>query len=212
MPDGIPDGFANPVRKYKAFELELNKRFSDGWQLLSNFRIASLRGNYEGHLRNDNGQTDPGISSLFDFTEGEFNLLGDQFQVGPLNTDRRFISNVYGNYSFGKDRSMFRARWLTGLNLGAGLHMESGIPISEFLPHPVYLNAGEIPRWSRRSTNTALTHHLHADYPWVINERAKVNFIMTFQRHQQSPITTARPVSSIDLGENNLISNLLLSV
>jgi hypothetical protein len=54
--------------------------------LLSNFRVASLRGNYEGHLRNDNGQTDPGISSLFDFTAGEFNLLGDQFQVGPLNT------------------------------------------------------------------------------------------------------------------------------
>jgi hypothetical protein len=101
--------------------------------LLSNFRVASLRGNYEGHLRNDNGQTDPGISSLFDFTAGEFNLLGDQFKVGPLNTDRRFISNIYGNYSFGKDRSLFSsAHYLTGLNLGAGFHMESGFRLANF--------------------------------------------------------------------------------
>src|SRR6201991_4417468 len=145
VPDGIPDGFADPVRKYKAFEFELNKRFANNWQLLSNFRIASLRGNYEGHLRNDNGQTDPGISSLFDFTEGQFNLLGDQFRVGFLNTDRRFVSNIYGSYGFSRDRPGFGGRFLQGLNLGLGFHMESGIPISEYLPHPVYLNAGEIP-------------------------------------------------------------------
>jgi hypothetical protein len=183
VPDGISDGFADPVRKYKAFEFELNKRFSDGWQLLSNFRIASLRGNYEGHLRNDNGQTDPGISSLFDFTQGDFNLLGDQFQVGALNTDRRFVSNIYGSYSFSKDRGGFNARFLNGLNLGLGFHMESGIPISEYLPHPVYLNAGEIPVGGRGKLGRTPFFNqldLHADYPWVINDRAKISFIADF--------------------------------
>ena len=29
--DGIPDGFPDPVHRYKAVELELNKRFSDNW-------------------------------------------------------------------------------------------------------------------------------------------------------------------------------------
>jgi Carboxypeptidase regulatory-like domain len=207
VPDGIPDGFANPVRKYKAFELELNKRFSDGWQLLSNFRVASLRGNYEGHLRNDNGQTDPGISSLFDFTEGNFNLLGDQFQVGPLNTDRRFISNIYGNYSFSRERSSFGGRYMNGLNIGLGFHMESGIPISEFLPHPVYLNAGEIPVGGRGKlgrTPFFAQLDLHADYPWVINEKAKVSFIADFFN-----VTNNRRVRlpdqfrQLDLGENN---------
>jgi Carboxypeptidase regulatory-like domain len=207
VPDGTPDGFANPVRKYKAFELELNKRFSDGWQLLSNFRVASLRGNYEGHLRNDNGQTDPGISSLFDFTEGQFNLLGDQFQVGPLNTDRRFISNIYGNYTFSKERSSFGSRYVNGLNLGLGFHMESGIPISEFLPHPVYLNAGEIPVGGRgKLGRTAFFTQLdlHADYPWVINERARVSFIADFFN-----VTNNRRVRlpdqfrQLDLGANN---------
>jgi hypothetical protein len=183
VPDGIPDGFRDPVRKYKAFELELNKRFSDGWQLLSNFRVASLRGNYEGHLRNDNGQTDPGISSLFDFTEGQFNLLGDQFAVGPLNTDRRFISNIYGNYAFSKERSGFGGRFLNGLNLGLGFHTETGVPISEFLAHPVYLNAGEVPVGGRGKLGRTPFYaqlDLHADYPWVINEHERVSLIADF--------------------------------
>ena len=183
IPDGVPDGFANPVRKYKAFELELNKRFADRWQLLSNFRIASLRGNYEGHLRNDNGQTDPGISSLFDFTQGDFSLLGDQFQVGYLNTDRRFVSNIYGSYSFGENRTGFNWRFWTGLNLGVGFHMESGIPISEYLPHPVYLNAGEIPVGGRGKLGRTPFYSqldLHADVPFTINDRSRVSFIADF--------------------------------
>ena len=183
VPDGIPDGFPDPVRKYKAFELELNKRFADHWQLLSNFRLASLRGNYEGHLRNDNGQTDPGISSLFDFTAGDFNLLGDQFRVGPLNTDRRFVSNIYGSYGFGGNRTGFNWRFWTGLNLGMGLHMESGIPISEFLPHPVYLNAGEVPVGGRGKLGRTPFYtqlDLHADVPFAINERSRVSFIADF--------------------------------
>jgi hypothetical protein len=206
-PDGIPDGFPNPVRKYKAFELELNKRFSDGWQLLSNFRIASLRGNYEGHLRNDNGQTDPGISSLFDFTAGDFNLLGDQFAVGPLNTDRRFNSNIYGNYSFVKDRGFLTANYLTGLNLGLGFHMESGVPISNFLPHPVYLNAGEIPVGGRGSLGRTPFYaqvDLHADYPWNINERAKLTFIADFFNvGNNRRLRLPDQFFQLDLGANN---------
>jgi len=205
--DGIPDGFADPVRKYKAFEFELNKRFSNNWQLLSNFRIASLRGNYEGHLRNDNGQTDPGISSLFDFTQGDFNLLGDQFQVGHLNTDRRFVSNIYASYAFSKDRTGFNMRALQGLNIGLGFHMESGIPISEYLPHPVYLNAGEVPVGGRGKlgrTPFFSQLDLHADYPWVINERAKISFIADFFNVTNNrKLRLPDQFRQLDLGENN---------
>ncbi len=207
VPDGTPDGFPNPVRKYHAFEFELNRRFSGGWQLLSNFRIARLKGNYEGHLRNDNGQTDPGISSLFDFTAGMFNLLGDQFAVGPLNTDRRFISNIYGNYSFSKERSVFGGRYLNGLNLGAGLHMESGLPISEFLPHPVYLNAGEVPVGGRGKLGRTPFYgqlDLHADYPWVINERARISFVADFFNVANSrKVRLPDQFRQLDLGANN---------
>jgi hypothetical protein len=130
--DGVPDGFPDPVDKYHAVESEVNKRFANNWQLLANWRIARVEGNYEGHFRSDNQQTDPAISSLFDFTAGEFNLLGDQFAVGPLNTDRRHVVNLYGSYAFSEKGHFSSFKPIRGLNIGAGLHMESGLPIRSF--------------------------------------------------------------------------------
>jgi len=179
--DGKPDGFPDPEHLYKALEVELNKRFSDGWQLFSNFRFARLRGNFEGHLRNDNGQTDPGISSLFDFTEGDFNLLGSQFAVGPLNTERRFVSNIFGSYLFSKERRMFGlGHALNGFNSGINIHMESGLPQSEFFAHPVYLNAGEIPVGGRGKLGRSSFYtrvDLHGDFSHKITEKVSVKFI-----------------------------------
>lgn len=177
---GKPNGFPQPVHRYKAVEIELNRRFANNWQLLSNFRIASLRGNFEGHLRNDNGQTDPGISSLFDFTTGMLNLLGTQNAIGPLNTDRRFVANVFGNYMFSKGKFGSLGNALHGLNLGLGIHAESGIPLSEFFAHPVYLNAGEIPVGGRGKLGRSSFYtkfDLHADYPIRINEKLKLKLV-----------------------------------
>jgi hypothetical protein len=178
--DGVADGFPDPIRNYRAVEIEVNKRFSKGWQLLSNWRIASLRGNFEGHFRNDNGQTDPAISSLFDFTGGEFNLLGDQFKAGPLNTDRRHIINIYGSYALGEGRF---GKFARGLNLGLGIHMESGVPLSEYLAHPVYANAGEVPLGGRGKLGRSPFYgrlDLHGDYPFKITERMKLTFVGDF--------------------------------
>ena len=180
VPDGIPDGFPDPVHKYRALEVEANKRFSNNWQLLSNWTISSLNGNYEGHFRNDNGQTDPGISSLFDFTAGSFGLLGDQFRPGPLNTDRLHVINVFGSYEFSKSKY---GRRLGGLNLGPGLHFETGVPISDLFAHPAYLNAGEIPVGGRGSlgrTSPYFRFDMHTNYPWRINEKMKLNFVGDF--------------------------------
>jgi hypothetical protein len=166
--DGVPDGFPDVSHKYQAIEVEMNKRFSQGWQLLANYRWAKLEGNFEGHFRNDNGQTDPAISSLFDFTEGELGLLGDQFATGPLNTDRKHIVNLYGSYAFAGG---------TGLNLGAGIRMETGVPISEFWAHPAYLNAGEVPVGGRGALGRSDTHtrvDFHADYPIKFSDKRKL--------------------------------------
>ena len=98
--DGVPDGFVDPVRVYQAMEFEVNKAMSKGWLMRANYRIAKLHGNYEGSFRNDNGQNDPNISSLFDFTRGDFNLLGQQFTPGVLNTDVRHLANGFVSYTF----------------------------------------------------------------------------------------------------------------
>jgi hypothetical protein len=179
-PDGKADGFPDAVRNYKALEIELNRRFANGWQGFFNWRIAKLKGNFEGHLRNDNGQTDPGISSLFDFTTGDLNLLGDQFKVGPLNSDRLHIINVFGSYSFGKERGYHT---LNGLNLGLNMHFETGLPINKLDPHPVYLNTGEVPvggRGSQGRTPSYARFDVHTDYAWGITENTKLKFIADF--------------------------------
>lgn len=172
FPDGVPDGFVNPVRKYKAVEFELNKAFSSGWQLRTNYRWSQLSGNYEGAYRNDNQQTDPSISSLFDFTQGNFGLLGDQFAVGWLNTDRRHIVNSFFSYTFSDN-------FLKNLTLGSGVRVESGVPVNDLKAHPAYWNAGEIPvngRGSLGRTPTSGQADLHADYVVKMTEKARLRF------------------------------------
>jgi hypothetical protein len=168
--DGIPDGFAQPVRKYQALEIEANKNFSHNFLLRANYRYAKLNGNYEGLFRNDNGQSDPGISSLFDFTTGILGLLGSQFQVGPLNTDRRSVGNLYGSYTL-------PSGLLKKLTTGVGLRGQSGTPINFLVSHPVYQNRGEIPIGGRgvggRLTST-LQLDLHTDYPVSLGDKGKL--------------------------------------
>src|SRR5580700_1351237 len=170
--DGIPDGFTDPIHRYWAVEFEVNKSFSHNWQLRANYRIAKLFGNFEGAFRNDNGQSDPGISSLFDFTPGQFGQLGDQFLPGVLNTDRQQVANGYFTYVF--DRGA-----LKNLVLGTGIRIQTGTPINELAAHPVYLNAGEVPiggRGSEGRTPTTGSVDLHAEYSLNLGERAHLRF------------------------------------
>jgi hypothetical protein len=59
--------------------------------------------------------------------------------------------------------------------------MESGVPISEFLAHPVYLNAGEVPVGGRGKLGRTPFYaqlDLHGDYPYHITERVSLSFIV----------------------------------
>jgi Carboxypeptidase regulatory-like domain/TonB-dependent Receptor Plug Domain len=170
VPDGIPDGFTNARRTYWAVESELNKAFSKGWMMRVNYRFARLYGNFEGALRNDNGQTDPSISSLFDFTPGVFGLLGDQFRAGPLNTDVKHILNTYLSYAFTNGM-------LKNLALGTGIRYQSGTPINDLKAHPVYENAGEVPNGGRGAlgrTPNLTQVDFHTDYTIPTTEKTRV--------------------------------------
>jgi outer membrane receptor protein involved in Fe transport len=132
--ENTPAGFPSAVRKYYALETILTKRFGDHWLFYGNMRFARLTGNYEGLFRNDNGQSDPNISSLFDFPNSP--LLRGQFNMGPLNTDRPFSMKLYGS-----------RQWDNGIALGAALNVAAGNPRTPLLAHPsgFYQNAGEVP-------------------------------------------------------------------
>jgi hypothetical protein len=171
-PDGIPDGFADPVHKYWSVVFEVNKSFSHNWQLRANYTISKIFGNFEGAFRNDNGQSDPGVSSLFDFTTGNFNQLGGQFTPGVMNQDRQQVANGYFSYVF--DHGM-----LKNLTLGTGVTVATGTPITELAAHPVYLDSGEIPIGGRGAlgrTPTTGSVSFHGDYLWSMTERFKLRF------------------------------------
>jgi hypothetical protein len=197
--DGQADGFADPKREYQAVEIEINKAFSHNWSLLSNYRISRLRGNFEGAFRNDNGQSDPGISSLFDFTTGLLNTLGKQFAIGPLNSDQLHVLNIYPTYIL--DRSP-----LKGLVITPGIKIQSGVPLTTLAAQSNYLNAGEVPVFGRgdlgRLPMTG-TVDAHVEYPWKISETKSLNLAVDFL----NIANTKRPLSInqfVDLSYQNL--------
>ncbi len=189
IPDGVPDGEPNPRRHYQAIELEANKNFSHNFLLRVNYRWAKLYGNYEGLYRNDNGQSDPGISSLFDFSQGVLDMLGQQYVPGFLNTDRRQVGNVYGSY-------VVPAGFAKHLTAGLGLRASSGQPITNFGAHPVYHSPGEIPLGGRGAYGRNASNYqadLHTDYPLKIRESFSVKLAFdTFN------ITNSRSLAAVD--------------
>lgn len=171
-PDGKPDTYKDPKREYEAVEFEVNKSFGHNWALVANYRIAQLRGNYEGAFRNDNGQADPGISSLFDLTEGALGLLGNQQGIGFLNSDRKHVLNVHATYVMPNGK-------MRGLVLGTGVTVQSGLPVTTLVAQQAYQNPGEVPQFTRgdlgRSPVTG-TVDAHVEYPWKITERMSLKF------------------------------------
>ncbi len=171
VPDGVPDGFPNPVRVYKAMELVLNKRMSN-WQFFGSYRLSKLFGNFEGSFRNDNGQQDPNISSLFDFTNSD-GRLAEQFKPGVLPPDRLHQFKLFANHQFAEGP-------LKNLNTGLSWAIQSGTPISKLMAHPGYDNSGEIPVGGRGSLGRSdwnFPFDLHADYTVKIGERKNLKFV-----------------------------------
>ena len=97
------------------------KRFTNNYQFIASYVYSSLIGNYEGLFRNDNGQSDPNITSLFDLVS----LLNGLY--GRLPNDRPHQFKFDGSY-----------RWPFKLLTSASFRAQSGIPFNALVPHPVY--------------------------------------------------------------------------
>ena len=185
----ISAAFEDPIHDYDAVELIVDKRFSDNWQVQGSYRWSRLHGNFEGFFRNDNGQSDPAITSLFDFPtndpsytavgvpqfgfQGDIRFLG-ALGAGPLPNDRPHQVKVYGNYT-----------WDMGLNLGIGTTFGSGRPLTAFAANPAYDSSGEIPEGPRGSgiqtidgfktrTPAEVDFNLQASYPLRFGQRRLV--------------------------------------
>lgn len=146
---GYTAAFEDPSHTYDSLELTLNKRFADNWAMIASYRFAQLKGNFEGFFRSDNGQSDPAISSLFDFPtndpgytsigvpqfdfKGDIRFQGTTLGEGVLPNDRPHQLKLYGSYEW------------SNLGVGAGFNYGSGRSLTALASNPVYANAGEIP-------------------------------------------------------------------
>jgi outer membrane receptor protein involved in Fe transport len=182
--------FADPKHVYDAVQFSWNTRFTNNWSMLASYQWSRLRGNFEGFYRDDNGQSDPGISSLYDFPqndptytsigvpqfgfEGDIRFLGDPNGILPLDRPQQF--KVFGQYLWGN------------LNLGLGLFAGSGAPLTPLTTSPVYGNGGEIPDAARGSgiqtvdgfkTRTPFQRQVdfQAAYDWKLGGERRVTLL-----------------------------------
>jgi len=120
---------------------------------MTSYRWSRLRGNYDGFYRDDNGQSDPAWTSLYDFPtndpsyaaiggptygyQGDIRFLGHD---GVLPLDRPHQFKAFGNHA-----------WNNGLSVGLGLNLSSGKPLTPLAANPNYTSGGEIPTAPRAS-------------------------------------------------------------
>jgi len=115
--------FGRAQRFYRAVEFTATKRFTNNYQFIASYVFSSLTGNYEGLFRNDNGQSDPNITSLFDLQS----LLDNTY--GRLPNDRPHQFKFNGSY---------RTPWK--LLVSGNFYIQSGTPFNQLIPHPIYGN------------------------------------------------------------------------
>jgi len=115
--------FGKAQRFYRGIEFTATKRFTNNYQFIASYVFSSLIGNYEGLFRNDNGQSDPNITSLFDLTS----LLDNTY--GRLPNDRPHQFKFNGSY-----RTPFK------LLISGNFYLQSGTPFNQLDPHVVYGN------------------------------------------------------------------------
>jgi TonB-dependent receptor-like protein len=193
--------FDDPVHTYHAVEVTLNKRGSN-WMSNVSYRWSRLRGNFEGFYRDDNTQSDPAISSLYDFPTndptyvsnfpgaGDIRLLGDPNGILPL--DRPHQVKLYGSYTFG-----------SGVNLGANLNLSSGRPLTPMAANPVYDSEGEIPVAARGSGIQTIDGFMErtpfmADLFNIFNERLITGYDQNTQLNASTPnLDFGKPVNSV---------------
>ncbi|MCX7284427.1 MAG: carboxypeptidase regulatory-like domain-containing protein [Novosphingobium sp.] len=92
-------GYPKARRTYKAITATFDRDFDGQWSLSASYTWSESKGNIEGGIRSDNGQTDSGLTTAFDqpgLTDGTYGFL-------PSHNLHKF--KVFGSYKI--------ADWLT---------------------------------------------------------------------------------------------------
>ncbi|HEY0097123.1 MAG TPA: TonB-dependent receptor, partial [Archangium sp.] len=150
---GIGAAFPKAIRDYDAVSVYLTKAFADLWLAQASYTWSSLRGNYPGLYRPDNGQLAPNVTSEFDLVSMTRN------KEGPLASDRTHNLKLFGSREFLLSN-------VASLDVGMSYRAQSGTPLNVTGSQYIY-GAGFtyiLPRGSG------------GRLPWVHNVDAHVGF------------------------------------
>jgi hypothetical protein len=200
----LTSAFEGPRHTYNSFEVTLNRRFSGNWGAIASYRFSKLEGNFEGFYRSDNGQSDPAITSLFDFPTndptytamrsvhgglGDIRFQGDSLGTGVLPNDRPHQVKLYGNYLW------------NNFNVGLGFNAGSGRSLTALAGNSAYGNGGEIPLTIRgggiatiedgfkETTPIEVALDLHADYGFQFGTRKLMLLADVFNLFNRQTVT-----------------------
>ncbi|MBN2970773.1 TonB-dependent receptor [Roseomonas aeriglobus] len=137
-------GYPKATRNYDSVQFQFEKPYRDGWGVSGSYAYTRLRGNYEGAVKSDNGQTDAGLTQDFD----QPGLLDGAYGDNPNQRVHSF--KLFGTY-----------RLFDGLRVGANMLFESPRKFSCYGVHPTdvfaeqYGNASYFCKQSRFSPTGA---------------------------------------------------------
>jgi hypothetical protein len=127
-------------------------------------------------------------------------VLGNQFAIGFLNTNRRHIFNNFISYTFS-------STFLKNLAVGTGIRIETGTPLNDLRAHPVYANAGDVPlggREPRGRPPTTGEGDIHTDYVVKLTEKQGLHFgADLFNIANQKTLTREDQFQDASLGISN---------
>ncbi len=117
-----------PQRRYDAFEIRVDRRFTTNYFINMAYTYSRLFGNYSGLSSSDeNGRNSPGVNRFFDLPHLGFTAAGIP-DNGRLATDRPHVFNAFGGYDF---------KWFEKVKNNATLFsffttFQSGTPLTSF--------------------------------------------------------------------------------
>lgn len=85
-------GYPKATRKYDAVTVQFERAFDGKWSLQGSYTWSKLKGNYEGAVKSDNGQTDAGLTTDFD----QPGLTNGAFGFSPNHREHNF--KLFGSY------------------------------------------------------------------------------------------------------------------
>ena len=212
LADKVAKDFGFPsvkaIRKYDAFEVQIDKRFAKNYYFNANYTYSRLFGNYSGLASSlEFGRVSPNVSRLFDLPFQAFTLDGDPID-GRLPTDRPHVFKFYGAYT---------AMW-NGSNsteFSGFTTMASGTPVTQVITlfnlNPTVVNGlGDLGRTETFTQSDIAIRHKYrfAEKYTLVGEIDIINLFNEANELQRQTTLSPNNITGASIGTGDEIATI----